>query len=76
MGSMTSEIFDFIVVGGRVYPVLGFEAGSGMLTISLGGTSGCTVAWRLAHSKSRPTVLLVEAGGKNESKTLRADGDR
>jgi choline dehydrogenase-like flavoprotein len=40
------------------------------------GTSGCTVVWRLAHSKRHPSVLLVEAGGNNDSKAVRVDGDR
>jgi choline dehydrogenase-like flavoprotein len=31
------------------------------------GPSGCVVASRLAHSASRPSVLLLEAGGQNDS---------
>jgi hypothetical protein len=34
------------------------------------------VAWRLAHSKRHPSVLLVEAGGILDSKAVRVDGDR
>jgi choline dehydrogenase-like flavoprotein len=34
---------------------------------SSGGASGCVVASRLAHSPSKPSVLLLEAGGSNDS---------
>ncbi|KAF2199071.1 choline dehydrogenase [Delitschia confertaspora ATCC 74209] len=37
-----------------------------------GGTSGCLLAHRLAHAPSRPSVLIVEAGGQPEGDTLRA----
>ncbi|ORY09615.1 choline dehydrogenase [Clohesyomyces aquaticus] len=37
-----------------------------------GGTAGCRVAYKLAHAPSRPSVLLVEAGGYPEGDTLRA----
>lgn len=40
------------------------------------GAAGALVAWRLAHSKKHPSVLLVEAGGKNDSKEIRADAER
>lgn len=40
------------------------------------GASGCALAWRLAHSKKRPSVLLVEAGGKNDDRALRVEGDK
>ncbi|KIV84118.1 hypothetical protein PV11_06090 [Exophiala sideris] len=40
------------------------------------GAAGAIVAWRLAHSKKHPSVLLVEAGGKNDSKEIRADAER
>ncbi|BCS25214.1 GMC family oxidoreductase [Aspergillus puulaauensis] len=40
------------------------------------GPAGCTVASSLANSKSRPKVLLLEAGGKNDAKSLRVDGQR
>jgi len=74
MGSISSE-YEFIVVGGgsifleiRTRHLIAYRR--------LGGTSGATVAWRLPHSKKRPSVLLVEAGGKNDLKALRIDGDR
>lgn len=40
------------------------------------GASGCTVAWRLANTKTKPSILLVEAGGANADLASRADGDR
>ncbi|KIX05549.1 uncharacterized protein Z518_06421 [Rhinocladiella mackenziei CBS 650.93] len=41
-----------------------------------GGTAGALLASRLANSKKRPSVVLVEAGGKNDSRALRADAER
>lgn len=40
------------------------------------GTAGAILAARLANSKQRPSVLLVEAGGKNDSKSVRVDAER
>ena len=40
------------------------------------GTAGALLASRLARSKKQPSVLLVEAGGKNDSKAVRADAER
>ncbi|KAK9427567.1 hypothetical protein V1505DRAFT_358663 [Lipomyces doorenjongii] len=40
------------------------------------GAAGCALAWRLAGSKKRPTVLLVEAGGKNDLMETRIDGNK
>ena len=40
------------------------------------GAAGCLLASRLARSKKRPSVLLLEAGGKNESHLLRIDAER
>ncbi|OAP55286.1 hypothetical protein AYL99_10259 [Fonsecaea erecta] len=40
------------------------------------GAAGAILAARLVNSKQRPSVLLVEAGGKNDSKDTRADADR
>ncbi|KKY28854.1 putative glucose-methanol-choline oxidoreductase [Phaeomoniella chlamydospora] len=40
------------------------------------GPAGCTIAERLANSKKRPTVLLVEAGASKDSPDLRIDGER
>ncbi|KAF2010118.1 GMC oxidoreductase [Aaosphaeria arxii CBS 175.79] len=37
-----------------------------------GGTAGCLLAHRLAHTQSRPSVLVVEAGPKPEGEHLRA----
>jgi choline dehydrogenase-like flavoprotein len=40
------------------------------------GPAGAILASRLARSNKKPSVLLVEAGGKNESKAVRADAER
>lgn len=40
------------------------------------GPAGCTLAASLARSAKKPTVLLLEAGGRNEDKSLRVDGKR
>ncbi|CAG8891823.1 unnamed protein product [Penicillium egyptiacum] len=41
-----------------------------------GGPAGCALAVGLAKSAQRPQVLLLEAGGRNDDKTLRIDGKR
>ena len=40
------------------------------------GPAGAILASRLARSRKHPSVLLVEAGGKNDSKAVRADAER
>lgn len=40
------------------------------------GASGCTLAWRLANTRAKPSILLIEAGGPNADFGSRADGDR
>lgn len=40
------------------------------------GPAGATVATRLAKSKKRPSVLLVEAGGRNDAEAVRVDSER
>ncbi|KAK9243601.1 hypothetical protein V1506DRAFT_543998 [Lipomyces tetrasporus] len=40
------------------------------------GAAGCALAWRLAGSKKRPSVLLAEAGGKNDLVETRIDGNK
>ncbi|OCT48401.1 glucose-methanol-choline (gmc) oxidoreductase [Cladophialophora carrionii] len=40
------------------------------------GPAGAVLASRLARSNRKPSVLLVEAGGKNDSKAVRADAER
>lgn len=40
------------------------------------GAAGAILASRLAKSSKRPLVLLVEAGGKNDSMAIRADAER
>jgi len=41
-----------------------------------GGPAGCAVAAGLANSNKKPRVLLLEAGGANEDRNLRVDGQR
>ncbi|KAG0649714.1 alcohol dehydrogenase [Hyphodiscus hymeniophilus] len=40
------------------------------------GPSGCALATRLAQSKSKPSVLLVEAGGQNKDASYLVPADR
>ncbi|KAJ5963475.1 oxidoreductase [Penicillium vulpinum] len=40
------------------------------------GPAGCTLGASLASSAKKPSVLLLEAGGRNEDKSLRVDGKR
>lgn len=40
------------------------------------GASGCTLATRIASSAKRPQVLLIEAGGKNDTKEWKRDAER
>lgn len=40
------------------------------------GAAGCVVAARLAQSPTKPSVLLLEAGGKNEDASYRVPADR
>ncbi|KAJ5198671.1 uncharacterized protein N7498_007788 [Penicillium cinerascens] len=39
-----------------------------------GGPAGCTLASRLAQLAGKPSVLLLEAGGRNDDRSLRVDG--
>ncbi|OTA91120.1 putative GMC oxidoreductase [Hypoxylon sp. CO27-5] len=40
------------------------------------GPAGCAVAARLASSPKKPSVLLLEAGGANDDRNVRVDGQR
>lgn len=40
------------------------------------GPAGASVAWRLAHSKKAPSVLIIEAGGDNSNRDWRISGER
>ena len=40
------------------------------------GPAGTMAATRLADTPQRPSVLLLEAGGRNDAKTARVDGER
>lgn len=42
----------------------------------LGGPAGSTLAAGLAKASQKPKVLLLEAGGHNENRILRVDGQR
>lgn len=42
----------------------------------LGGPAGSTLAANLAKASQKPKVLLLEAGGRNEDRSLRVDGQR
>lgn len=46
------------------------------MTLHSAGPSGCAVATRLAKSPSKPSVLLVEAGGDNKDAAYLVPGDR
>ena len=67
-----SSQYDFIVVGGRFYPHLHLTC----IDKIAAGPSGCAVAARLAKSSSKPSVLLVEAGGDNKDASYLVPGDR
>ncbi|KAJ5691816.1 hypothetical protein N7462_001239 [Penicillium macrosclerotiorum] len=41
-----------------------------------GGPAGCTLATSLAKSAKRPSVLLIEAGARNDDKLLKISGKR
>lgn len=58
--------YDFIVVGGESNISPKFQIGRSIDTCSA-GASGCVVASRLANTKAKPSVLLVEAGGTYQS---------
>lgn len=69
------DSFDFIIVGGRKV----FSCYLGYLTnkkIYPGGTAGCLLANRLASSKKRPSILLIEIGGDNSDITNRIPYNR
>ena len=40
------------------------------------GPAGAILASRLARSKKQPSVLLIEAGGRNDSKSVRVDSEK
>lgn len=40
------------------------------------GPAGCSFAWKLSNAPSRPSVLLVEAGGENKEPRHRVDGNK
>lgn len=57
--------YDFIVIGGSSI------ASNALIVTEIdypsAGPSGCVVASRLAHTSSKPSVLLLEAGGTNDT---------
>jgi choline dehydrogenase-like flavoprotein len=40
------------------------------------GPAGCALAWKLSRSQARPSVLLIEAGGKNDNPLYRIDAEK
>ena len=58
MGS-DPNVFDFIVVGGGKLSFLASNKSCSPFT----GNSGAVIASKIANSKARPSVLLIEAGG-------------
>lgn len=42
----------------------------------LGGTAGCRLAYRLADAPTKPSVLLLEAGGNPVGDTISSPYDR
>lgn len=71
-----TEVYDFIVVGSENSPrKCHFHLTLANL-IRAGGPAGCIVATCLAKSPRHPTVLLLEAGGSNDDRSLRVDGQR
>lgn len=53
-----------------------FSAKSFDFVVVGAGPAGCMVANRLAKTLHRPSVVLIEAGGKNDEISSRVDGDR
>jgi choline dehydrogenase-like flavoprotein len=40
------------------------------------GPAGCSLGWKLSNAPSRPSVLLIEAGGENKDLQHRVDGNK
>ena len=71
-----TETVDFIVVSGSSPNPSSWGSHHRLLTCGVGGTSGCLLAATLSSTQSRPSVLLIEAGGEPVGDTLRSPYDR
>ena len=79
---MTSADYDFIIVGGKIV-LIKTPRTHGPLWVSsvpvlilVGGPCGSSLAARLSDAPSKPSVLLIEAGGRNEDPANRVAGER
>ena len=69
------KTYDVIIVGGKLscHHCL---CTPGDTEQQLAGPAGATLASRLARSAAHPSILLVEAGGLNDSKSITVDAER
>ena len=59
------------------FPIaLASKAENAECRLLVAGPAGTTLASRLARSAAHPSILLVEAGGPNDSKSARIDAER
>ncbi len=75
--------YDFIVIGGKKPPVYPIQqqtpyycALKSLTHPRKGGTAGPLLASRLAHAATKPSILLLEAGGDNKHLGPQAPADR
>lgn len=74
---MTSTNYDFIVVGGKSVSINSHNLTASVLVLTLvGGPCGSSLAARLSDAPSKPSVLMIEAGGLNEDPASRVAGER
>jgi choline dehydrogenase-like flavoprotein len=66
-----SSTYDFIVVGGKLPSSIPESRSQ-----PPAGPAGAALASRLANSKAKPSVLLLEAGGDNRDKSLFSPAER
>ena len=67
------ETYDIIIVGGEHPRSSHFASAKNH---PLAGPAGATLASHLARSAAHPSILLVEAGGANDSKSMTIDAER
>lgn len=70
-----ADTYDFIVIGG-MYHGLQAPRHASLTLLYPAGASGSVIASRLAHTASAPSVLLIEAGGLNNSGTGQTSAER
>lgn len=68
-----SSAYDFVIVGGTLQPPYLYPKDT---NVHLAGPSGCALAARLAQASSKPSVLLIEAGGDNKEAEYLVPADR